>query len=301
MSGGFSALPINTDVIGNTTEPFVHAIDERWLMAYSAGLGDMLNCYVDTTREFGIVGHPLFSICVEWPAIEASRDLLYQYGLTPDERYRVVHSTHDVAIHRLIRPGDQLVNKAHILSVTEIRSGAIVLVRVDTLDEKNVAVASTIQGHVYRNVAVYGKPLSLNKFDSVEPDRIHKSMRHFKTVKQPIAANAGHVYTECARIFNPIHTDLAIAKASGLPTTILHGSATLALAVSNIVRELDENNPNKVLRIYGKFRGIVRLPSSIEIIIYPPSKDTGRLNVRFEVKNAEGEPAIADGLVTLMA
>ena len=35
----------------------------------------------------------------------------------------------------------------------------------------------------------------------------------------------GHVYTECARIWNPIHTDLAVARAAGLPGPILHGTA----------------------------------------------------------------------------
>jgi len=268
-------------------------------MAYSAGLGDMLDCYVDTTRESGIVAHPLFSICVEWPAIEASRDLLYQHGLTPDERSRVVHSTHDVKVHRLVHPGDQLVNRATILSVKAMRSGAIVLVRVDTLDQENAVVASTSQGHVYRNVVVCGKSPPLNKFAPVEPNRIHRQPRPYKTIKQRIEANAAHLYTECARIFNPIHTDLAFAKASGLSGTILHGSATLALAVSNIVRELGEGNPGGVLRIYGKFRGIVRLPSTIETIIYAPSTDADRLNVRFEVLNAEGEPAIADGLIAI--
>src|SRR5262245_63914545 len=39
----------------------------------------------------------------------------------------------------------------------------------------------------------------------------------------------GHVYTECARIWNPIHTDLAVVRAAGLSGPILHGTATLAL------------------------------------------------------------------------
>ena len=50
-----------------------------------------------------------------------------------------------------------------------------------------------------------------------------------------VSAVAAHVYTECARIFNPIHTDVAVAEASGLPGPILHGTATLAMAVSAVV------------------------------------------------------------------
>ena len=48
----------------------------------------------------------------------------------------------------------------------------------------------------------------------------------------PVSATAAHVYTEGARIWNPIHTDAAVAARAGLPGIILHGTATLALAVS---------------------------------------------------------------------
>src|SRR4029077_6419959 len=51
-----------------------------------------------------------------------------------------------------------------------------------------------------------------------------------------ISPTLAHVYTECARIWNPIHTDRAVARAAGLPDIILHGTATLALAVSRALR-----------------------------------------------------------------
>ena len=41
----------------------------------------------------------------------------------------------------------------------------------------------------------------------------------------PISALAAHVYTECARIWNPVHTDTAVADRAGLPGLILHGTA----------------------------------------------------------------------------
>ena len=47
-------------------------------------------------------------------------------------------------------------------------------------------------------------------------------------IRVPIGAGAAHVYTECARIWNPIHTDTAVTAKAGLPGIILHGTATLA-------------------------------------------------------------------------
>ena len=51
----------------------------------------------------------------------------------------------------------------------------------------------------------------------------------------PIPAGAAHVYTECAHIWNPVHTDRAVALAAGLPDLILHGSALVALAVTVVL------------------------------------------------------------------
>ena len=50
-----------------------------------------------------------------------------------------------------------------------------------------------------------------------------------------ITPDAGQIYTECADIYNPIHTERRVAKAAGLPDVILHGSATQAIACSAIV------------------------------------------------------------------
>src|SRR2546422_8551885 len=70
-----------------------------------------------------------------------------------------------------------------------------------------------------------------------------------------------HVYTECARIYNPIHTDTAVALAAGLSAIILHGTATLALAVSRVgARDLD-GDPGRVRGVAGRFPGMVTLPS----------------------------------------
>ncbi len=259
----------------------------------------MQACYLDTTREAGIVAHPVFAICPEWPAVVASRDLLHPHGLSQEECRRGVHGTHDLQVHRLIRPGDRLSSQATIVSVEAKRPGALILVRIDTRDESGREVATTVQGHVYRDVAVVGEPPPPCLGVPHWPERISDRSSPIKTIKVPIGANAAHIYTECARIWNPVHTDVAVAKAAGLPDVILHGSATLALAVSNIVDHVGGNEPSRVQRVYGRFRGMVLMPSSINVIIYAPAEREAAMDVRFEVINAEGQAAVADGLVTL--
>ncbi len=82
---------------------------------------------------------------------------------------------------------------------------------------------------------------------------------------------AAHVYTECARIFNPIHTDVAVAEAAGLPGPILHGTATLAMAVSAVVDRAAGGDPSAVQRLGCRFGAMVPMPDRIGVRIGEPA------------------------------
>ena len=109
-----------------------------------------------------------------------------------------------------------------------------------------------------------------------------------------ISAQLGHVYTECARIWNPIHTDIAVARKAGLPGLILHGTATLALAVSRVVaRELD-GDPGRVRGVAARFTGMVPMPSVVTVRGYEAVGGA----FPFDVVDAAGRPVLGRGVVT---
>jgi acyl dehydratase len=112
-----------------------------------------------------------------------------------------------------------------------------------------------------------------------------------------IATTAAHVYSECARIWNLIHTDTAYAAAAGLPRILLHGTATLALAVSRVVATEVAEDPRRVRRIVGRFGAMVFMPSEISVRI----QKRGNEYIRFDVRTADGGVAIRDGLIVLDA
>jgi acyl dehydratase len=118
-------------------------------------------------------------------------------------------------------------------------------------------------------------------------------------IEVPIATGLAHVYTECARIFNPIHTDAAVAHAAGLPAIILHGTATLALAVSKIVASEAHGDPSRVARIAGRFGAMVMMPSAIRVRINGREEAEDGERVFFEVLNDQNGPAIRDGLIVV--
>ena len=62
----------------------------------------------------------------------------------------------------------------------------------------------------------------------------------------PIAREMPHAYTECASIWNPIHTERAVALGAGLPDIILHGTATWALAGRELIRKRAGGDPTRL-------------------------------------------------------
>lgn len=291
-------MPIPTSLAGTTLAPMVHNVDERWTMAYAASLGDTSPCYLDTTRPGGVVAHPLFAVCPEWPVIVASRDKSEEAGVTPSEVRTGVHATHDVVIHRLVRPGDELTTSLETAGVVSITPGAKTTTRLRTIDGNGQPVSTTTQDGINLGVSTEGP----DRPDPTPPTPIDGTDRRGDptVVTIDLAAEAAHTYTECARIWNPIHTDKAVALAAGLPDIILHGTANLANGVSAVVAKRAGGDPDLVRRLSCRFAAMVLLPSTITVRIWQ-ANDTGdgRTTVPFEVLNADGAPAVKDGLAVL--
>ena len=109
------------------------------------------------------------------------------------------------------------------------------------------------------------------------------------------AGGDGAHLTECARIFNPIHTDAAVARAAGLPEIILHGTATLALAVSRIIESDAGKDPARIERVAARFGAMVMMPSTVTVRVLAREGAV----VFFEVLSGEGRLAIRDGMIVL--
>jgi acyl dehydratase len=252
-------LRIHSDIVGTTAGPRVHEIDARWLMAYAAALGDAAPEYLDTLRPAGIIGHPLFPVCYEWPLALDLRAKTFG----DDVALRSVHATHDLVIHRRVRPGDQLATTATITLVEPRRPGAFVVTRFDTVDHREAPVSTTHYGSLYLRVGCEGQT-ALTHVDA-SPAPVLDAARGAWEETVEVGATLAHVYTEGARIWNPVHTDPAAARAAGLPQIILHGTATLALAVSAALRRSGAGPGAPVRRITGRFGGMVLMPSTLTV------------------------------------
>ena len=284
-------MPFSTSTIGMQTTSEQHTTDARWLMAYAGSLGDMNPLYMDTTQE--IYAHPVFPVCLEWPSILATRQLAGAGGLTDNEASKGVHASHDLHIYRNIRPDETLRTHARIIDVQKIRPGAACIMQIDTVDSEDRLVCRTYQTSIYRGVGVNHDQANSGEAAPPLPSQV-SDFEVDNVISIPVPAHLAHTYTECAHIWNPIHTDRAVALAAGLPDIILHGTATLALAVSALVDHQLGGDAGRVSRLGGRFAAMVLMPSDIELQIGKANRGT----IGFRVLNAQGQEAISQGFLS---
>jgi len=257
-------MRISSSIVGHETRSDEVRVDKRWLMAYSAGLGETA------------YPHPLFPVCYEWPANRALREATGLQALNA----QLVHAQHDLTIHR--HPAaETLLVSGKVVSASQRRPGAFVVMRMETRSAGGDPVSTTDYGMLYRGVTLEGADRSIATVDDPPPHEKKLGL----VGEIAVAATAGHVYTECARIWNPIHTDVDYARAAGLPDIILHGTATLALSVSKL-------SVKSVRRIRCRFAGMVTMPSTLTVHASRHGDE-----IAFETRNARGEAAIERGWI----
>ncbi|MBI2800860.1 MAG: MaoC family dehydratase N-terminal domain-containing protein [Gammaproteobacteria bacterium] len=280
-------MPLSSEVLGHPTGEFTHAVDARWLMAYAASIDDMAECYFDTTRQ--IAAHPVFPVCLEWDAVLTQRRGPGMQSLLPAELACAVHAEHDIHLLQPLRPDLVLGTTATAIAVEQRGPGAYLTQRIDTVDLAGSCYCRTYYGTLFRGVPLSG-PATAIETAPPWPGIAPTTPREFDFC---VAANAAHLYTEGARIWNPIHTDRAAALAANLPGLILHGTATLARAVSVLVREYLGGDPLSITRLGGRFAGMVRLGTLLKLVVEGQTANA----LAFRVVNPDGSDAIRRGFL----
>ena len=297
---------LDAAMVGAAVGPITHEIDARWLMAYAAALGETDPRYFDTLSSRGPIAHPVFAVCYEWPVAVALRDKTIAAELQPQS----VHATHHLTIHRAPRAGDTLHTSARVIGLAPRRSGTLVVSRFETVDAHGDPVSTTDYGSVYRDVGLAGVIDDHRQVKAVAsggggasrasgvpseeaPPPPGAAAGDWQELVE-VTASAAWVYTECARIWNPIHTDVAVARRAGLRAPILHGTATLALAVSRVVARDLAGAAGRVKEIRARFTGMVPMPSTFTV------RGRGRAasRVAFDAVGIDGAPILSQGALT---
>jgi acyl dehydratase len=169
------------------------------------------------------------------------------------------------------------------------------VLRLETIDAAGRPVTTTEYGSLYLGISCDAASGPNDEGPKGEAPLASPTW----TTEVAVPATLAHVYTECARIWNPIHTDRAVARAAGLPDIILHGTATLALAASRALRQHPRGPAAPVRGLACRFGGMVRLPSRLVVRGGAAEPSAEGACIRFEARGEDGRPAVRDGVLAL--
>lgn len=285
-------MELRSDYVGAVSLPYTIEPTWRQTMNYAASVGDANPRYLDDTRPDGIIAPPMMAVALTWGISSDFRT----YWPTDDFPYEVlqqqVHYTETLIWHRCIRPGEALRIQGELVGITPHRAGTVMTVCYRATDSGGEPVFTEYIGGMLRDVRCTDKGRALDHLPVIpRGPRVDAPVWEVAIHIDPLAA---HVYDGCADITFPIHTSAAFARAVGLPGTILHGTATMSMAVREIVnRELD-GDATRVRRLDGMFTGMVPLDSDIAIRLLA-RREEGEIDFAFEVLNHENQKAIRNG------
>jgi acyl dehydratase len=289
-------MPAQSSAVGSKLGAAEAEMSARRVLAYAACVGELSDVCFDDARPDGIVAPPPICVSLEWPVVSGAR-AREGLGMAPDERLRAVHASQDSIFHRPIRPGDRLLTEGTLVAVRRTRAGAFSLTKLETTQAATgEPVVTSWSSSISRGVAVEGEDRVQEEAPPL-PEAAAPEAGDMERIEIGIPREMPHVYTECADIWNPIHTERAVALAAGLPDIILHGTATWALAAREIVRRRCGGDPTRLKRLYGRFAAMVIPGSSIAVEVAPAQHGA----VSFTVRNESGETAIANGLAVVGA
>lgn len=283
-------MPVQTSALGVDLEAHTVDITTRMTLAFAAGVGDVGPRTFDDAASAGLMAPPAFCARLEWGVLLAGR--IGVLGVDEAERARGVHVEQDSTFHRPVRPGDRLTTQETVVGIRATSAGALVRTRFRTTETATGApVVTSWHSSIFRGVTVEGAGGSVAEAPSCP--RALESLGETGTIS--IDRAAAHIYTECASIWNPIHSERRVALAQGLPDVILHGTATWAMVGREIVSRYGSADPGRLRRLRAKFKAPVIPGHDVTLLHGRDENDV----VHFRVINHLGETALADGLAQL--
>ena len=286
-----NAMPFRGDALGFELGESVVDVTPRMALAYAAGIGDNGPAVLDDASQSGIIAPLPYCVSLEWPVVIGGRGRK-RLGLLPAETRRAVHASQDSVFHRPVRPGDRLRTSGQLVEIRGTRAGTFTMTKLSTMNAASgEPVVTSCSGSMYLGVDLDGDPGKLDSGPAAP--QLTDDWIGAQSATVLIAREAPHVYTECAQIWNPIHTEREVALAAGLPDIILHGTATWALAERELRRAHYAGKPQSLKRLAGRFSAMVIPGTSITVEHRVLSEGC----VMFRVLNADGDEAISGGFV----
>ncbi len=290
-------MKLSSDFVGTSIKEYRTAADPRWTMNYSAAIGETNPIYYNDELPGGIIAPPLFPVAVTWPMVQHITDNIEAADFPKEVIFTQVHYSEHLIIHRPVKADDSLVVNGTIAAILPHRAGTYVTLRFDAADISGEAVFTEYIGAMMRGVECIGGGRGEESIPSLTVWSEESSPVWESSV--PVSPLTPFLYDGCSNIHFPIHTSVKFARRVGLPGIILQGTATLAIAVREILEREVAGDSRRVSSLYCRFSGMVLPGGDIKVILEGKRIDDEGMDLFFTVLNSENKRAISSGYIRL--
>ena len=290
-------MHIGSQFVGTPLKTYQSQITWRDTMNYAAAINDGNPLYFDDECDGGIIAPPMFAVAATWPIIENIPDFIEADDFPEEILLTQVHYSEHIRFHRSLNPGQALSIKGRVAAILPHRAGTQIVTCFEALDQNGEPVFTEHNGGLLRGVQTNDGGRGAGALPSV-PDREPEARLRWEQ-RISIDPLLPFVYDGCTNIVLPIHTSKKFARQVGLPGIILQGTATLALAVRELINREADGNPLMLKEIYCRFSGMVLPGSEIRLQAYGSKAVKHSGDIFFDVINHEGDKAISHGYALL--
>ena len=287
---------VDSAAVGRQFSPHDRDVTWRDITNYAAAVGDTNPRYVDDSRQGGIVAPPMFAAAVTWPVMHQFNHRL-DTAVPPQVMPTLVHASEHLVLHRPIRPGDDLRVSGELVAVYPGKSGTRLVMRLDAHDFSGGPVFTEYVGGVFRGVACAD--------DGAGKDRVpgwlfwdQPEQPEWK-VELPIPRQLPYLYDGCTGIVFPIHTSVSFARGMGLPDIVLQGTATLAIAIREVLDREAGGTPERLREVATQFASMVVPDTAITVELTHREQRGVEKLVGFQVKTDDGKYALRHGFARI--
>lgn len=288
-------MKLDSKLAGTRLTPHNVRITWRATTNFAAAIQDRNPLYFDD-RNQGLVAPPTFPVAVTWPILSNLGHYIESTDFPKEVLFTQVHYTEHLILHRLIRPGDNVQLTGEIAAILPHRAGTHAIMKLSAMDENNTPVFTEYIGAMLRGVECLGE--TGRQSLPALPDFDSKAAPTW-SCQNRIDPLLPYIYDGCTHIEFPIHTSPKFAEDVGLPGIILQGTATLGLAVREMINQEAGGDPHRIQEISCKFTGMVKPGEAIEICCLGTKDHPHHRDIFFNVLNAKNKQAIRSGYLKI--
>jgi len=291
-------VEISSRFVGTPLKEQHTKVSWRETTNYAAAVADANPRYFDDERAEGLIAPPMFSVAVTWRTLSRIWEYLEDHDFPLHLLATQVHYTEHLTFHRPIQPGETLTIGGEIAAILPHRSGTLVVIRSDAVDEQGVPVFTEHAGTLLRGVRCTDEGAGSEGLPHVPPSPTPGTPPHWEATI-PIEPLRPYLYDGCTGISFPIHTSPQFAHNVGLPGIILQGTATLAFAARELVDREADGNPARLAALFCRFTAMVQPGTEICVQLTGRQQGKDGTALRYVVLNGKGRRAISDGYALL--